>query len=71
MINKKSEKFTKARETLSDDQKPIYDQLVDQYAFHTERLFGKGYVAYGVLAALVQDGWRCISERDNISPMGG
>jgi hypothetical protein len=58
MINKKSEKFLKARDTLPDDLKPIYDELVEQYAFHTERFFGRGYVAYEVLAALVRDGWR-------------
>ena len=62
MASKKSEKFLQARDTLSDDLKPIYDDFVEQYAFHTERLFGRGYVAYEVLAALVCDGWRPSAE---------
>lgn len=59
MINKKSEKFIKARVSLPSDLKPVYDALVEQYYFHTVRLFGRGYIAYGVLASLVRDGWRC------------
>lgn len=54
----KSQKFQEAREALPEDLKGIYDDLVEQYAFHTERLYGRGYVAYRVLASLVRDGWR-------------
>ncbi|MHC4462169.1 MAG: hypothetical protein ACYS30_12175 [Planctomycetota bacterium] len=64
MVIKKSEKFKQARTGLPDELKPIYDDLVTQYAFHTTRLFGRGYVAYEVLASLVRDGWRC-SEKPN------
>ncbi len=64
MIEHKSEKFKKARAELPDNLKPIYDEFVAQYAFHTTRLFGRGYVAYEVLASLVRDGWRC-SEKSN------
>ena len=59
MVDSKSEKFIKARAGLPDKLKPIYDELVTQYAFHTTRLFGRGYVAYEVLASLVRDGWQC------------
>ena len=59
MVINKSEKFIKARAGLPDNLKPVYDELVTQYAFHTTRLFGRGYVAYEVLASLVRDGWRC------------
>jgi len=62
MINKGSEKFEKARASLPEDLKPIFDELVSQYAFHTTRLFGRGYVAYEVLASLVRDGWRFAAE---------
>lgn len=62
----KSEKYLKARDGLPDELKPIYEDFVNQYAYHTERLFGRGYVAYEILASLVRDGWRCI---DN--PKGG
>lgn len=58
MDSMKSEKFQKARATLPENLRPIYDEFVTQYAFHTTRLFGRGYVAYEVLASLVRDGWR-------------
>jgi len=57
-VNKTSEKFKNARADLPENVRPIYDELVAQYAFHTARLFGRGYVAYEVLASLVRDGWR-------------
>jgi len=58
MDYKKSEKCKKVRESLPEDLRPIYDAFVAQYAFHTTRLFGRGYVAYEVLASLIRDGWR-------------
>lgn len=58
MVDYRSAKLRKAREGLPDNLKPIYDELVGQYAFHATRLYGKGYVAYEVLASLVRDGWR-------------
>ena len=58
MYNVNSSKYLKARNSLTDEEKCIYDDFVKQYAFHTKRLYGKGYVAYEVLASLVRDGWR-------------
>ncbi len=58
----KSEKYHKAKESLPDNLKPVYEEFVKQYAFHTEILYGRGYVAYSVLAALVRDGWRHAAE---------
>ena len=65
MTKIKSEKFIRARAGLPDNLKPIYDDLVDQYSFHTIRLFGKGYVAYELLATLVREGWRCVENSNN------
>jgi len=58
MVNKKSRTFVTARDSLPENLRPTYDKLVDQYAFHTTRLYGKEYVAYEVLASLVREGWR-------------
>lgn len=58
MSSKKSEKYLSARESLHKNLHPIYDQLVDEYLFHTNKRYGRGYVAYTVLADLVRDGWR-------------
>ena len=62
MINKNSEKYLKAKASLPENLKPVFDELVNQYAFHTTRLFGRGYVAYEVLASLIRDGWRPSAE---------
>jgi hypothetical protein len=58
ITNKTSPKYLEARESLPEDLRPVYDRLVDEYSFHTEVSYGRGYVAYRVLAALVRDGWR-------------
>lgn len=63
ITDKKSQKFMKARASLPPELQLIYDELVTQYAFHTTRLYGKGYVAYEVLASLVRDGWRCSEKK--------
>jgi len=57
-INKTSIKYLSAKESLPKHLHTIYDQLVEEYIFHTEKHYGKGYVAYSVLADLVKDGWR-------------
>jgi len=51
-------KYQEARNTLSEELRPLFDQLVDEYHFHTVAHYGQGYVAYKVLASLVRDGWR-------------
>tara|TARA_B100002003_G_C13639675_1_gene326445 strand:- start:4 stop:213 length:210 start_codon:yes stop_codon:yes gene_type:complete len=57
-VNKKSEQYLSAKETLPKNLHPIYDQLVEEHMFYTEKRYGRGYVAYHVLADLVRDGWR-------------
>ncbi len=54
-----SEKYKAALEKLPEELKPIYEDLVEQYRFHTFQKYGQGYVAYEILALLVLDGWRC------------
>ena len=36
----------------------IAQYYIDEYVFHTKKRYGRGYVAYSVLADLVKDGWR-------------
>ena len=57
-FNKKSEKYLSTKESIPKQLHPIYDQLVEEYIFHTETRYGRGYVAYIVLADLVRDGWK-------------
>jgi len=53
-----SEKYQKALNGLPEELRGVYDDLVSQYSWHTTKLFGRGYVAYEVLASLVRNGWR-------------
>lgn len=55
---RKSEKYQKALANLPEELRGPYEDLVAQYSFHTTKLFGRGYVAYEVLASLIRDGWR-------------
>jgi hypothetical protein len=57
-----SEKYKEAELTLPDDLKPIFRRLVEEYEYLTQLQFGRGYVAYIVLADLVLSGWRPTGE---------
>jgi|TARA_B100002003_G_scaffold172902_1_gene160802 hypothetical protein len=37
----------------------------EEYMFHTIKHYGKGYIAYNVLADLVRDGWHPPEKADN------
>ena len=54
----KSEKYIEARNSLSDDLKPIYDEFVSDYRYAATVRHGKPYVSYIVLADMVKAGWR-------------
>lgn len=56
--NKTSPKFSEARESLPEALRPVYDQLVEDYAFFATKHYGRPYVAYRVIAALVLQGWK-------------
>ncbi|MFC1792656.1 hypothetical protein ACFL3Q_03615 [Planctomycetota bacterium] len=54
----KSEKYIEARNSLSDELKPIYDEFVADYRFAATLRYGKPYVSYLMLADMVKAGWR-------------
>lgn len=58
-----SPKFMEARESLPETLRPIYDEMVADYSWFTTKKFGRGYVAYGVLAEMVRGGWRPTEHR--------
>ena len=62
MTDIKSEKHQEARDGLSDDLKPVFDELVEEYRYRTARRYGQPYVSYIVLADLVRVGWRRSAE---------
>jgi len=58
MNYEKSEKYQKARDSLPESLHQVFRQMIEEYSYHTHRMYGRGYVAYAVLAELVRDGWR-------------
>ena len=57
-----SPKSKEAEATLPAELRPVYQQMVQEYEFLTHVRYGRGYVAYQVLAQMVLAGWRCSAE---------
>jgi hypothetical protein len=57
-FNPKSQKYISAKNALPKNLHSIYEQLVDEYIFYTNKHYGNGYVSFQVLADLVKDGWK-------------
>ena len=53
-----SPKCKEAEEKLPSDLIPIYHKMVEEYEYITHLKYGRGYVAYEVLADMVLAGWR-------------
>jgi hypothetical protein len=62
---KRSEKHQEARNSLPDDLKPIFDDLVHDYRFLATKHHGSPFVSYAVLAELIKVGWRLSSKPNN------
>ena len=58
-----SPKFKEAESSLPEELKPIFHRFVEEYEYLTNVHFGRGYVAYKVLADLVRAGWRPSTEK--------
>ena len=58
MVKKDSEKYIEAKESLREELWPTFESFVDEYYYYTVMHYGRGYVAYKVLASLVEAGWR-------------
>jgi len=53
-----SAKYREAEEGVPEELRDIYREMVQHYEFLTWKEYGKGYVAYKVLAKMVLAGWR-------------
>lgn len=53
-----SPKYQEAEDSLPEDLKSIFRRMVDEYEYLTQLHYGRGYVAYRVLADMVLAGWR-------------
>lgn len=61
-MSNQSAKSLAAEARLPNELKPTYRRLVDEYAYLTHMRYGRGYVAYEVIADLVLAGWRPSAE---------
>jgi hypothetical protein len=53
-----SAKYKESEGTLPEDLKPVYRRFIEDYEYITHLYYGRGYVAYKVMAELVLAGWR-------------
>ena len=57
---KRSEKHELSRNSLPDNLKPVFDEIVADYRFSATKHHGSPFVSYVILADLVREGWRNI-----------
>jgi hypothetical protein len=53
-----SKKYNEAEACLPNELKPVFQRFVEEYEYLTHLHYGRGYVAYQVLADLILAGWR-------------
>ena len=53
-----SPKYREAEQALPEELRLFYRQLVQEYEFLAATNYGRGYVAYKVIADLIRAGWR-------------
>ena len=66
-----SEKSKQAEAALPEDLRAVYHQMVQEYEFLTHLKYGRGYVAYEVIAQMVLAGWRPSAESHESSALTG
>jgi len=62
MPENQSEKQIKARNSLPEKLKSVFDDFVSDYEYAATLRHGKPYISYIVLADMVKAGWRCTAE---------
>ena len=62
MEEKRTEKHELARNSLPEELKPVFDDLVADYRFAATRRHGSPFVSYIVLSDMVKAGWRLAKE---------
>ncbi len=66
-----SPKYREAEAKLPQELQAVYREMVRQYEFLTHVRYGRGYVAYEVLAEMVLAGWRPSGKMDPSSRLAG
>jgi hypothetical protein len=55
---KKSPKFYEVRDSLPEELRSIYEEMVSSYAFYSLKYHGREWVSFQIIADLVKEGWR-------------
>lgn len=58
---KRTEIHENARNSLPDDLKAVFDDLVGDYRFAATKHHGSPFVSYKVLSEIIRMGWRLAS----------
>ncbi len=58
----RSEKHEKARDSLPEELKTVFDDFVADYKFSATKHHGSPFVSYIVLAEMVRAGWRLAAD---------
>jgi hypothetical protein len=67
--NPRSEKHERARNSLPDELKAVFDDFVADYQFAGTKRHGAPFVSYMILADMVRAGWRLTAKP--IKELGG
>jgi len=62
MDEPRSAKHERARNSLPEDLRPVFDDFVAGYWFVATKFHGSPFVSYIVLAEMVRAGWRLVAE---------
>jgi hypothetical protein len=57
MTPQRTEKHESARNSVPEERRPIFDDLVNDYRFFATKHHGSPFISYAVLAELVNAGW--------------
>ena len=66
-----SQKSKSVEAKLPAELRAVYRRMVQEYEFITHLRYGRGYVAYEVLAEMILAGWRPSSEPHATSELMG
>ena len=60
--DKRTEKHETARMGLTEELRPVFDRLVEDYRFAATVHHGTPFVSYVVLTEIIRAGWRLTAE---------
>lgn len=61
--------YRESENGLPPELRPLFRRLVDEYKFIAHLRYGRGWVAYKVLADLIRAGWRPSDTPTDDSPL--